>query len=115
MPPYGSVSRNRDATLPLMPEAPIPSPHPWDEDADHDARFFLWVMIRDVYRRAVKPNTSTPPLLTDDGIAELRGAVRCLRQFGQLSQRSATELLAPVVGDDIVEEWFTHTWKIIKG
>ena len=97
-----------------MSDAPIPSGRPWDDDADHDARLFLWVVIRDVYRRA-KPNTSAPPLLTDEGIAELRGAVRCLRQFGQLTERSATELLSPVVGEAIVREWFARSERIIRG
>lgn len=105
----------RGAKLSLMSDAPIPPGRPWDEDADHDARFFLWVVIRDVYRRASQPNASGPPLLTSEGIAELRGAVRCLRQFGQLSERSATELLSPVVGEAIVREWFARSERIIQG
>jgi hypothetical protein len=82
----------------------VPQPAPFGEGADWEPRLFLWWAIRRVYATH-KADPAAFPVVTAEGIAELRGITETLFSVTPLGHDAAVELLDPVVGRAIVDQW----------
>jgi hypothetical protein len=90
----------------------VPRPEPFGQGQDWEPRLFLWTAIRRVYA-AQKADDGTFPLVTAEGVAELRGITETLFSLTPLNHDAAVELLHPVVGRATLETW--SKYKVIWG
>lgn len=90
----------------------VPRPEPFGQGQDWEQRLYLWTAIRRVYA-GHKANDGAFPIVTVEGVAELRGITETLFSLTRLRHEAAVELLDPVVGRATVDTW--SAYKVIWG